>query len=332
MAQGLEKITDMGIAGVLSTVCLLSVNILLLLVVPLGLKGFYIANVLAQAVPALYLCIRIRVWKYQIFSKCNKALRSEMLAYCLPLVATVLGWWINNTADKYTVAFMVGTSANGLLSVAYKIPSIINVVQNIFIQAWQISAIKEYGNEDTNEFYGRAFLLLNVLMAAACAWLIILTRPIGRIMYAKDFYVAWQYVPFLLIASVLNSAAGFLGPILAARKDSKAMALSAVYGTGTNVVLNIILTYFIGTQGACIATFISSLVQYISRKKYVGTEIKIKRYRNVLVTWGLLVIQGILEIYTKWIWAEAVLMVIMLLLNWNELKELIRTGKRIVKK
>lgn len=255
-----------------------------------------------------------------------------MLAYCLPLIVSVLGWWVNNTADKYTVAFMCGTAANGLLSVAYKIPSIINVVQSIFVQAWQISAIKEYGNEDTREFYGRAFLLLNVLMSAACAWLIILTRPIGHIMYSKDFYSAWEYVPFLLVASVLNSAAGFLGPILSARKDSKAMAMSAVYGTGTNVVLNIIFTYLIGVQGACIATAISSFVTYYSRKRSVGTEIKIHMYRNVLITWVLLCLQSVLEIYTRWIWAEAVLMVIMLVLNWNELKALIQTGKRIVKK
>lgn len=66
-----------------------------------------------------------------------------MLLYSMPLIATALGWWVNNTLDKYAVAFLCGVAANGLLSVSYKIPSILNVAQQIFIQAWQISAIKE---------------------------------------------------------------------------------------------------------------------------------------------------------------------------------------------
>jgi O-antigen/teichoic acid export membrane protein len=330
LAKGLEKVVDMGVAGVISTIFLVGGNVLLLLVIPLGLKGFYIANILSQATPAIYLGIRINILKYPILKNCDKSLRKEMLIYCLPLIVTVIGWWVNNAADKYTVAFMCGASANGLLSVSYKIPSIISVIQSIFIQAWQISAIKEYGNNDTSDFYGKAFILLNVLMAALCSWLIILTRPIGHIMYSKDFYNAWEYVPFLLISSVLNSAAGFLGPILSAKKDSKAMALSALYGSGTNVILNIIFTYFIGVQGACIATLISSAVQYASRKKYVRKEISITRYGIVLITWGLLCIQAVFEIYTRWIWVQVLLMLLMFILNRREVKELFKTVRNII--
>ena len=330
LAKGLEKVVDMGIAGIISTIFLVGGNLLLLLVIPLGLKGFYIANILSQATPAIYLSIRTNIFHYPVFKKCDKALRREMLVYCLPLIVTVVGWWVNSAADKYTVTFMCGASANGLLSVSYKIPSIISVIQSIFVQAWQISAIKEYGNNDTSEFYGKAFILLNVLMAAFCSLLIIFTRPIGHVMYSKEFYQAWEYVPFLLISSVFNSAAGFLGPILSAKKDSRAMALSALFGSGTNVVLNIVFTYFIGVQGACIATLISSAVQYVSRKKYVGKEISITRYGLVLITWVLLCIQAVIEIYTKLILVQVILMAFMLILNRREVKELFKTVKNII--
>ena len=52
---------------------------------------------------------------------------------------------------------MLGVASNGLLSVSYKIPQIINTLQGIFTQAWQISAVKEYGEEDTSKFYGNTF-------------------------------------------------------------------------------------------------------------------------------------------------------------------------------
>ena len=331
-SKGLEKVADMGIAGVISTVTMLVGNIVLLLVLKYGLKGFFIANVLSQALPALYLLFRLRFWEYWHCYKINTKLQKEMLLYCIPLIATTLGWWVNSTSDKYVVSFMVGVGANGLLSVAYKIPQIINVLQGIFIQAWQISAVKEYGGKDTALFYGRSFNFINVLMCAACAWLIILTKPLGHILYQKDFFIAWKYVPFLLVSCVFNSASGFLGPILSAKKDSKSMAMSAVYGAVTNIVLNIAFVYLIGIQGATIATIISSFVIYWVRKRAVCDEIKIIGYSSILITWLLLCLQAIIEIYTPFWWIEVVLIVLMLVLNLESVVSLIRVIKNLIKK
>lgn len=98
-----------------------------------------------------------------------------------------------------TVTFILGISANGLLSVSYKIPQIINTIQGIFTQAWQISAIKEYGSSDTADFYGKTFIVINLMMCIVCSFLIFMTRPLAYILYANDFYEAWKYVPFLLV-------------------------------------------------------------------------------------------------------------------------------------
>ena len=61
-------------------------------------------------------------------------------------------------------------------------------------------------------------------------------------MYAKDFYVAWKYVPWLTIAIVFGAMSGYIGGIFAAVKDSKIFAKSTVCGAITNVILNLILT------------------------------------------------------------------------------------------
>ena len=208
-----------------------------------------------------------------------------MLVYSIPLIATTIGWWVNSSSDRYVVAIMCGVAANGILSVSYKIPAIINTLQIIFIQAWQISAIKEYGKKDTALFYGRAFVVLNAMMSIACAGLIFLAKPIGHILYQKGFFVAWKYVPFLLIASVLNSASGFLGPILAAKKDSKSVAMAAIYGATANIIFNIALVYLIGIQGATIATVIASYIIYHVRKKAVGGTMLINNYIVIWLTW-----------------------------------------------
>lgn len=322
-AKGLERIADMGIAGVLSTVIMLSMNVLFLLIFKWGLPGFFLANILAQAIPVIYFFISLRFWKYIGSLKIDKALRNEMLMYCLPLIATNIGWWVNSASDRYVVTFLCGIAANGVLSVSYKIPSALNMIQSIFTQAWQISAIKEYGSRDTGRFYGATFTLINIVMSAACSWLILLSKPLATILYAKDFYVAYRYVPFLLVSYVFNCAAGFIGPILGAKKDSKAMALSAIYGSLVNLALNLFLVWLIGVQGATIATAISSFIIYQVRRNSIKDQIKVERYRVVLATWSLLCIQAFIEIYTPFWYAEIGLMIVMLWINRMEMKRII---------
>ena len=330
-AKGLEKIKQMAIAGVIGTFSTVLLNILFLLVLNMGLKGYLLTMVVSALLQFIYLFFSIGVYKYQKISKISAKYKTEMLMYCVPLLATTIGWWINSASDKYVVTFFLGMSANGILSVAYKIPQIINTLQSIFSQAWQISAIKEYGEEDTAVFYGKTFSTINLLMVFVCSALIILTRPMAYILYAKEFYNAWKYVPFLLISSVFNSASGLLGPILAAKKDSKAMMRSAIVGAGANIILNILLVYFIGIQGATIATMVCSYIIYSVRRNAVGTDIKIFGYSCIWITWVMLVVQAMVEIYLKVYWIELLIIFGILILNYKYIKVLLNQILKLIK-
>lgn len=323
-AKGVEQVTDMGVSGVIGTIIMLAANILFLYVYKLGLKGFFLANILSQSVSAFYLLWRIRLYKYFKQGGINKTLQKEMLFYCAPLITTAVGWWVNSASDKYVVSFICGVAANGLLSVSYKIPQILNTIQQIFIQAWQISAIKEYGENNTPVFYGKTFGIVNFMMCVTGSVLILLTKPIGHILYQKDFFAAWEFVPFLLLASIINCASGLLGPILSAKKEPKPLAVSAIAGAFANIVLNILLVFLIGIQGATIATVISSIIIYAIRKQSVKNDIQINHYIVIVSTWVLIAIQAIIEIYTgNWL-VEILIMVVILVANKSTCKEFIR--------
>lgn len=208
--------------------------------------------------------------------------------------------------QRIVVSFMLGVSANGLLSDSYKIPQIINTLQGIFVQAWQISTIKEFGEEEASKFYGNIFTIINFLMCVTCSVLILLTKPIAHILFSNDFYAAWRYAPFLMISTVLNSASGLLGQFLSAQKNTRAMMWSAVIGASVNVFANLLLVYLIGIQGATVATAICSWIIYAIRNKAVGEDIIIDGYTGILITWILLCIQAVMECYTLGYWLEVV--------------------------
>ena len=330
-AKGLEKVKNMGVAGVLSTIVTIIANLFFLLVIKWGLIGFFLANILAQIVSAIYLFLKTEIYNYIEIKRQPIALRREMLIYSVPLIATVVGWWVNSCADKYIVTFILGISANGLLSVSYKIPQIINTIQGIFTQAWQISAIKEYGSSDTADFYGKTFIVINLMMCIVCSFLIFMTRPLAYILYANDFYEAWKYVPFLLVSSVLNCASGLLGPILSAKKNSKAMMWSAIVGAVANIIMNIVFVNLTGIQGATFATLVSSYIIYIIRKYAVGEDIYINNYYVIIVTWLILVVQGIIESNFMNYYLEILCVVVIIIINKNSVWQVLNLVKNIYK-
>lgn len=294
-AKGEGKVKELAIAGVISTFVSLIANILLLVVIPLGLRGFFCAYILGQLSSTLYLLFKINFLKDLTF-KFDKTLIHEILNYSLPLIFATLGWLINNVSDRYVVAWMCGIDQNGIYSVSYKIPTIITTIQNIFIQAWTISAIKEYKSKERDFFYENIFLKLNALMCCCCSALIISTKILARFLYAKDFYAAWRYVPFLLVSVVFGASSGFIGPILSAEKNSKDLAKSTFYGALANLIMNFALIYHIGVQGAAIATALSNVVIYVLRQKAIRGLLINKKYKIIIISWILISSQATLMI------------------------------------
>lgn len=85
-----------------------------------------------------------------------------ILKYSIPLVPNSLMWWIMAAGDKYIINYFLGDSANGIYSLALKIPQIINMVYSLFVQAWQMSAIEVESSEDKKDFI-KMFLMLRHL-------------------------------------------------------------------------------------------------------------------------------------------------------------------------
>lgn len=319
-AKGKEEVKAIAIAGVANTGITLLLNILLLLYFKMGIEGFFLAYIFGQFFSCLFLIIKTKVWD-NIDMTGNKELEKEMVAFSAPLILGAIGWWCNNASDKYVIIFMCGLAANGVFAVAYKIPSILTTLQQIFVQAWQISAVKGYGKEGSEEFYGKIFKGMNISMCAVCIMLTIATKPIAHLLYAKDFYAAWQYVPFLLVAGVFNSASGVLGPVLNANKNSKSLGISSLYGTAANLILNFLLIYLIGPQGAAIATAISSYLIYQLRKNALNQQIRFYDYKSDVISWIIIIATAGCEIYLSNYIIEAILALLFVAINFKVLKE-----------
>ena len=292
--RGLDCVKETAISGVICSVAMISLNLFFLIGLGMGLHGYYIANICALSFQIGYLFFSCKLWRF-VSLQINKTLEKNMKSFSIPLIANNIGWWINNSSDRYVVTWMCGVAANGIYSVGYKIPSILNMLQTIFNQAWTLSAVKDFDDQDSNGFFSNIYSIYNCGMVMCCSFIVLTSRLFAHVLYANEFFEAWRYVPFLTISIVFGALSGFLGGVFSAVKDSTVYGKSTMIGAVLNLLLNFILVYFIGPLGAAIATLISYCVVWAIRlqhtKKYIAIKINLKRD---LLSYIFLLFQGII--------------------------------------
>ncbi len=142
--------------------------------------------------------------------------------------------------------------------------------------------------------------MYSCIMVILCSVLISINRYVSLFLFQKDFYEAWKYVPWLLLASVFSSLSSFLGGIFSAVKDSKTIAVSTMESAGVNIVMNIVFIYFFGVAGAAAATALSYFslwaIRIVLVKRYIILRFNL---RWDLLAYGFLVIQIITGYMTK---------------------------------
>ena len=74
-------------------------------------------------------------------------------------------------------------------------------------------------------------------MVVLCSAIIVADKILASFLYAKDFYVAWKYVPWLTIAILFGAISGYIGGFFSAVKNSKIFAQSTVVGAILNILM-----------------------------------------------------------------------------------------------
>ena len=295
IARGLDRIKDVSVSGVICSAVMIILNLIFLLPMHLGLKGYYLATISGSAVQILYLSVALGIHKFIRFREKSTAINKEMLRYSCPMMLNSVSWWVNSVSDRYIVTWFCGLVENGIYSVAYKIPSILTIFQNIFSQAWTLSAIQDFDRDDKDGFFSDMYRFYNTGMVLICSALIILTKPLAQILFAKDFYAAWRFVPFLLISTVFGALGGYIGGIFAATKKSSFFAVSSFTGAAVNILLNVILIKIFGTIGAAVATFASYFAVWLMRIVYVRKLICLRiNFFTDGIAYGILLIQSVI--------------------------------------
>ena len=332
--RGIDKTKLFATKGVLQTLLLVSLNLLLLLGFEMGLRGYLFAIILSDVIVLLYMMIGCRIWTVLSNIRLDKNVVQQMLKYSVPMMPTIIAWWIMQISDKYILIAYCGLAISGIYSVSYRIPSVLSIVSSIFNQAWQISAVKAQSDEDYSQYVIKVYQYFFMISLGLCSLLIGASKLIGKFMFLGDFNIAWTYVPVLLVAYFYSGISGVMASIFTTKKRTAALMYSTLCAAVTNIVLNFLLIPQFGAMAAATTTAIAFLMTFLIRsyctKKFFC--IKLNGSREKIMS--LLIIVQAIVMSTDIVWkhlVNAVSISIIILSYSKEIFAFIKQIKDMVK-
>ena len=273
-ARGMVKL--FALDGILATLTLFIFNIIFISVLHLGVTGFMLSSIMTDFCSGCFLWIVAKLWKFFNLRKFNPEMMKTMLRFSIPMIPTAVLWIITGFSDRIFVRYMtsaqspdVGDVAAGVYDAASKVPNLISMVSTIFFQAWNMSAITENNSKDRGKFYQKIFSAYQSVMFLGAAFMIALVKPLSAILIDSStdpaYARAFEFTPVLIIGVLMMSLNQFLSSIYTATQKTTHSFWTSLIAACTNLILNVILIYKWGVQGAVIATFMSYFVCYLVR-------------------------------------------------------------------
>lgn len=297
IARGFEKMVSISIASLISGGLTIGLNVIFLVWFEWGVKGYFWATILGLTFSNVFYFFGLKFWKYLGYVKCDKKMELEICKYGCGLLVNTISWWITLSSDRYVVLYMCGIGANGLISVANKIPTVIRTFQNLFENAWILSAAKNYNQKDENNFFINIYNYYSFFMIIITSVIIVLVRFFALVLFKGEFFEAWRLVPFYMMAALFNAGAGVLAGIFTAEKKIRVISATTVLGAGINIILNISLVVLWRVIGIAIATMIANGIVLVVRVLYVKKmmDFRISIFRDI-EAYGLLLGQVFVQL------------------------------------
>lgn len=314
-------------SGILLTFSLGALNILFIVFLKKGIDGYLLSIFLSFLISIFYLIVRGNFISFFDIKQLNKKFQITMLKYSAPLIPNTLMWWFINSSSRFAIGYFSGLEANGLYAVSTKIPSLLNIVNEVFTQAWQMNVIEDKENSSSIEYYTTIFNTYSQILFISISFILALIKLMFNYVFNIKYFEAWKAVPFLCISTMFSALSGFLGAAYLAEKNTKNVFTTSLWGGAISLMFNLILIPKIGFVGASISSLFSFLVMFLIRYKDIGKKLNINiNYNKMILNMLIIFIQTItlflnLNLFIESI-VQLILFILILIVNIKLIKKL----------
>ena len=265
ISRGMGRTLDYSISCLITGAFTIVSNIFLIAVLRLGAVGMITSMALANGLGALYLFVRLKLYKLINFKLVDKKLIKEMYRYSIPLVPNGISWWIVNVSDRSIISFVLGTASNGLYAVSNKFPTILSSLLGVFNLSWSESAALHINSPDRDEFFSDISNTVTKLFTCLGVGMIACMPFVFPLLINSKYNGAFNQIPILVLGSVFNVVVCLYSAVYIAKKMTKQVASVSIIGAIINIIVNVLFIKKIGLYAASISTTVSYFVMMVYR-------------------------------------------------------------------
>jgi O-antigen/teichoic acid export membrane protein len=244
----------------------------------------------------------------------DKEIAYNLLHFGMPLVpATVLSWGLNSF-DKIGLKTWSSLEQLGLYAAAFKIVSLLSILQSIFTTAWWPIAYKWYEDkEDIAKFDKVNIIVLSVMTIGYIG--IVIFRDFIVLFLGHEYRESSPIFIYLLFIPVMYTISETTTVGIAFLKKTQFNFYISLISIGFNIFGNYMLIPQFGARGAAISTAISYLVFFVLRtffSRRLWYRFKLNSY---VINFGLFAILVILIELNMLKFIEIVIMFAAIVIN-----------------
>lgn len=332
IVRGLSNSKTYASSGIINSSIDLILEFIGLVFLNMGIEVLLVSKILANLTTIGYLCFKQKELRGCLKGKFNTNIIKPLLSYSLPLIPNSLSWWIVNSSDRYIILFFLGSTYNGIYSVANKFPTVITTITGIVYLSLQESIIKEYNSSDRDKFYSRVFKNYYTILFLLVICAIPATRLIVQWFIGLNYSNAWEFTGFLYIGAVFSALSAFLGIGYQISKETKRSMISTVSAAILNIFITLLLIRYMDLYAVSFSTMIAYIFLFGLRikhsKKYFQLKIKWAHFLLLNFCACISIVVSYLPNILVIIFAELIIILLVLITN----RKLIFDFLNIIKK
>lgn len=223
--------------------------------------------------------------------KVTKKACTQLFSFSLPMKLATVGAFFLTFGDRYILNIYTDLTQVGIYSLGYKFAFIFTVLAwDTFENMWDAEKYVVYKKPDAKLIYQKVFLYMNIVLFTVGLGFSLFVKDLLKIMSAPEFWPAYEVVPIIIMAYIIQSWGRFCDLGIMLKKKTMQIAYAQWFA-----VIVIAIAYFTlipkyGIQGAAWATLIGFSAQFYWINEQGG------KYYNMYLPWMKVFLIAVLAI------------------------------------
>lgn len=274
-----NKMLMYGIVNMITSFCMLLLNILFVAVLELGTSSLILSTVLAHLIQ---LILFIAVNKQGIFiCYFDIPLLKRLLCFAIPLIPGVILSWVLSLSDRYILLHFRGAHEVGLYGVGTRLLTVLNIFISSVTMAYTTFAYGSKNESNAKDKYVKVFDLMVLILGGICFTLALFGKEIVAFMTAPGYHSAYIIVRDLMFAQLFYGITTIVSYGMLFEKKSVYVLFSNFLGAAVNIILNLQFVPEYGIAAAAFTTLagymLTFLFSYLFSQKLYYCDYKIRK-------------------------------------------------------